>query len=195
MPVTNTETDSMHVTGDNDEEAPSTTNTDARYALPEALKKLGEYDATRVRHIESSGKDRVVRDYDEIIEFIKRSKTNPPFERLHIGIISDKTAALVKASTGEDIKGYDFVLASNFVFHIYDSHGNEATEAPRGQKAVDDANIENIIEAVIDPDDISLVSDSTGTALRFEKVLEGRNVAITITSTKKALLRLRVLGS
>ena len=37
MPVTNTETDSMHVTGDNDEEAPATTNTDVdtdtRYAL------------------------------------------------------------------------------------------------------------------------------------------------------------------
>ena len=37
MPVTNTETDSMHVTGDNDEEAPAITNadvdTDTRYAL------------------------------------------------------------------------------------------------------------------------------------------------------------------
>lgn len=191
MPVTNTETDSMHVTGDNDEEAPVVTNTDERYALPEALKSLGEYDATRIRHIESSGKDRVVRDYNEIKDFIKRSESNPPFERLHIGIISDKTAALVKARTGEDITGYDFVLASNFVFHIYDSHGNEATEAPRGQKAVDDENIENIIEAVIAPDDVSLVSDSTGTALRFEKFLEGRNVAITITSTKKSTLTLK----
>ena len=191
MPATNTETDSMHVTGDNDEEAPIVTNTDERYALPEALRSLGEYDATRIRHIESSGKDRVVRDYNEIKDFIKRSKSNPPFERLHIGIISDKTAALVKARTGEDITGYDFVLASNFVFHIYDSHGNEATEAPRGQKAVDDANIENIVEAVIAPDDVSLVSDSTGTALRFEKFLEGRNVAITITSTKKSTLTLK----
>jgi len=36
-PVTNTETDSMHVTGDNDEKAPATTNTDVdtdtRFAL------------------------------------------------------------------------------------------------------------------------------------------------------------------
>ena len=99
------------------------------------------------------------------------------------------SAALVKARTGEDITGYDFVLASNFVFHIYDSHGNEATEAPKGHKAVYDINIENIIEAIIVPDDVSLVSDSTGTALRFEKVLEGRNIAITIASTKKAPLR------
>lgn len=189
--LTDTNGENMHDTGDNDEEAPATTNTDERYALPEALKSLGEYDATRIRHIESSRKDRVVRDYNEIKDFIKRSKSNPPFERLHIGIISDKTAALVKARTGEDITGYDFVLASNFVFHIYDSHGNEATEAPRGQKAVDDANIENIIEAVIAPDDVSLVSDSTGTALRFEKFLEGRNVAITITSTKKSTLTLK----
>ena len=70
-----------------------------------------------------------------------------------------------------------------------DSNGNETKEAKRGQKAVDDTNIENIIEAVIDPDDVSLVSNSSGTALCFEKFLDGRNVAITITSTKKALLR------
>ena len=165
--------------------------TDRRYALPEALKSLGEYDTTRARHIESSGKDRVVRDYNEIIDFIKKSKDNQAFERLHIGIISDATSELVKTKTGIDIKGYDFVLASNFIFHIYDSHGNETLEALRGQKAVDEANIENIIETVILPDDVSLASDSGGTALRFEKKLNGRNVAITITSTKKSTLTLK----
>ena len=189
--LTNTNSENVHVSGENSGDLLVLPNKNDRYSLPEALKSLGEYDAARVRHIESSGKDRVVRDYNQIKAFINHSKVNPPFERIHIGIISDKTAELVKKRTGENIEGYDFVLSSNFVFHIYDSHGNEATEAPRGQKAVDDANIENIIEAVIDPDDVSLVSNSTGTALRFEKVLEGRNVAITITSTKKSTLTLK----
>ena len=59
-----------------------------------------------------------MRDYDEIKDFIRSSRNNLPFGRLHIGIVNDKTAALVKARTGEDIMGYDFVLASNFIFHI-----------------------------------------------------------------------------
>jgi hypothetical protein len=173
------------------ENVPGVTRSSVQYDLEKALKSLGEYDTVIKRQIESSGKDRVARDYNEIKEFIKHSKSNPPFERLHIGIISDETAAFVNKCTGEDITGYDFVLSSNFIYHIYDSHGNEATESPRGQKAVDDVNIENILEAVITPDDVRLVSDSTGTALRFEKDVEGRNIAITITSTKKSTLTLK----
>ena len=163
----------------------------ARFALSDALKELGEYDATRVRHIESSGKDRVSRNYEEIVEFIENSRKKTSFSRLHIGIISDKTADLAKASTGIDIKNYDFVLASNFIYHIYNSHGNETIEAPRGQKAVNDVNIKNILETVISPEKVKLVSDSTGTALRFEKILDGKNIAIAITSTKKGTLTLK----
>lgn len=157
------------------------------YALQEALQTLGDYDATRRRHIESNENDRVSRNYDEIVDFIKSATKEMPVRRLHIGTISDNTAALVRGKTGVNIKDYDFVLASNFISHIFDSHGRAATEAPRGQTAVNYSNVENILETVVAPDDVSLVSDNTGTALRFEKMLDGRNVAI-ITSTKKALL-------
>ena len=161
------------------------------YALSDALTLLGEYDSTRKRHIESSGKDRIVRNYSEIMDFIKKSKENVPFERIHIGVVNDNTANLVKTKTGVDIKGYDFVIPSNSVYHIYDDHGNSNAEALRGQKAVDEKNIENIIETIISPDDVILVSDSTNTALRFEKMIDGQNVAITIVSTKKSTLSLK----
>ena len=161
------------------------------YALQDALQTLGDYDTTRRRHIESNENDRVSRNYDEIVDFIKSATKEMPVRRLHIGTISDSTAALVQEKTGVNIKGYDFVLASNFITHIFDSHGRVATEAPRGQTAVNYSNIENILETVIAPDDVSIVSDNTGTTLRFEKMLDGRNVAITITSTKKSTLTLK----
>lgn len=161
------------------------------YALQDALQTLGDYDTTRRRHIESNENDRVSRNYDEIVDFIKSATKEMPVRRLHIGTISDSTAALVQEKTGVNIKGYDFVLASNFISHIFDSHGRVATEAPRGQTAVNYSNIENILETVIAPDDVSIVSDNTGTTLRFEKMLDGRNVAITITSTKKSTLALK----
>lgn len=173
------------------EQAEAAAQNQGTYALQDALQTLGDYDATRRRHIESNENDRVSRNYDEIVDFIKSATKKMPVRRLHIGTISDNTAALVQKKAGVNIKGYDFVLASNFISHIFDSHGRAATEAPRGQTAVNYSNIENILETVIAPDDVSIVSDNTGTALRFEKMLDGRNVAITITSTKKSTLTLK----
>ena len=166
-------------------------NAETRYALQEALQQLGEYDETRKRHIESREGDTISRNYGDIVEFIKTAKRLPPVKRLHIGIISDATAKLVKTKTDVDIKNYDFVLASNFISHIFDSHGTQRTETPRNQKAVTYANIENIIETVIAPDDVTLASDENGTALKFIKELDGKNVALTITSTKKSTLTLK----
>lgn len=166
-------------------------NAETRYALQEALQQLGEYDETRKRHIESREGDTISRNYGDIVEFIKTAKRLPPVKRLHIGIISDATAELVKTKTDVDIKNYDFVLASNFISHIFDSHGTQRTETPRNQKAVTYANIENIIETVIAPDDVVLASDENGTALKFIKELDGKNVALTITSTKKSTLTLK----
>lgn len=166
-------------------------NAETRYALQEALQQLGEYDETRKRHIESREGDSISRNYGEIVEFIKSAKRLPPVKRLHIGIISDATADLVRTRTDVDIKNYDFVLASNFISHIFDSHGTQRTETPRNQKAVTYANIENIIETVIAPDDVTLANDENGTALKFIKELDGKNVALTITSTKKSTLTLK----
>ena len=163
----------------------------SRMALSDALKTLGEYSETRKRHIESREYDTISRDYNEISEFIKSANKLAPVKRLHIGTISGTTAELVFKKTGVDIKNYDFVLASNYIAHIFDGHGDVNVETPRGQKAVTFANIENVLETVITPDDVSLVSDNNGTALRFEKRLDGRNIAITVTSTKKSTLTLK----
>lgn len=164
---------------------------ETRYALQEALQQLGEYDETRKRHIESREGDAISRNYGDIVKFIKTAKRLPPIKRLHIGLISDTTADLVKKKTDIDIKNYDFVLASNFISHIFDSQGTQRTETPRNQRAVTYANIENIIETVIAPDDVTLANDENGTALKFIKELDGKNVALTITSTKKSTLMLK----
>ncbi len=161
------------------------------YALQTAMRMLGGYDETRKRHIESGENDTIAQGYADVVEFIKTAKKGNPVKRIHIGIINDATAALVKKKTGVDIKDYDFVLASNFIAHIFDSHGSVAKETPRGQTPVNYNNIENIIETVINPDDISVADDSNGKALRFEKQIEGRNIAITILSTKKSTLTLK----
>ena len=100
-------------------------------------------------------------------------------------------ADFVKNKTGVDITDYDIVLSNNYIAHIYDEHGSEATELPRGQLPVDTQSIQNIIESIIDPDDVSLTHGKNGDALNFEEVLNGRNVAITIASTKKNTLSLK----
>ena len=163
-----------------------------KYDLQSALDTLGEYDTVRSRHIESSENDKISRNYQEIKEFIKNSTKHNPVKRLHIGRVNDTVAAMVKAKTGKNIKDYDLVIASNFIAHIFDQHGNPKKETPRGQIAVDFQNIENIIETVISPDDVKITKDNNGAeALQFEKDIEGHNIAITITSTKKSTLTLK----
>lgn len=163
-----------------------------KYALSDALQTLGDYDATRRRHIESSGKDKISRDYNEIMQFIREAPTKKEtFERLHIGVVNDATADLVESKTGQNIRNYDVVLTSNFTAHIFEDHGNQRTETPRNQIAVNITNIENIIETVISPDDVRAVQADTGPALRFEKTLDGQNVALMITSTKRGTLTLK----
>ena len=172
-------------------DATTETDTGTRHALREALGKLGEYNELRKRHIESREGDTVSRNYDDIMDFIKSSDRISPVKRLHIGIVNDSTADMVKRKTGIDIQGYDFVLASNFIAHIFDSHGTTRTEAPRHQIPVTYKNIENIIETVIEPTDVTRVSDKNGVALKFTKEIDGKNVALTITSTKKSTLTLK----
>lgn len=172
-------------------DATTETDTGTRHALRESLGKLGEYNELRKRHIESREGDTVSRNYDDIMDFIKSSDRISPVKRLHIGIVNDSTADMVKRKTGIDIQGYDFVLASNFIAHIFDSHGTTRTEAPRHQIPVTYKNIENIIETVIEPTDVTRVSDKNGVALKFTKEIDGKNVALTITSTKKSTLTLK----
>ena len=161
------------------------------YHLRDALRTLGEYDATRKRHIESSGKDRIVRNYDEIRAFIQSSPSQKEFERIHIGIINPKTANLVMQKTKQDIDGYDVVLSNEFIAHIFRDHGDQRKETPRHQIAVTTANVEDLVEAMIDPDDVKAVEADTGPALRFEKSVGNKNVALTITSKKKGTLTLK----
>ena len=165
---------------------------ETKYDLKSAIKTLGEYDSVRKRHIESSENDKISRDYNEIAEFINTASKDTPVKRLHIGVVNNDVADMVKTKTNVDIKDYDFVIASNFIAHIFDEHGNPKNETPRGQIAVDKNNIEDIIETVIQPDDVSITQDNQGAkALKFEKDINGRNVAITITSTKKSTLTLK----
>ena len=164
---------------------------DVVYHLRDAILTLGEYDLTRRRHIESSDRDRIVRNYDEIRTFIQDAPNKKEFERIHIGIINPETADLVLRKTGQDIREYDVVLSNEFIAHIFRQHGNQRTETPRNQIAVTTRNIEDLVEAMIAPDDVKADVADTGPALKFEKTVGNTNVALTITSKKKGTLTLK----
>ena len=145
----------------------------------------------RKRHITSGANDYISRDYFEILVFIKTASSKKKVERLHIGLINDRTANIVK-KLGINISDYDVVLASNYIAHIFAEHGTQRTETPRNQIAVNYDNIQDVIETLISPDKVSIAeSGSNGTLLRFEKKTGDRNVALTLVSTKKSTLSLK----
>ncbi len=154
--------------------------------------RLDNYDYLRKKRIESREYDAVVRDYASVMNFIKDSITSPhPSRRIHIGIISNKTADLVLHNTEVDIHNYDVVLSSDNIAHMFSSHGNTELELTRNQAPLNLSNIEDVLEAIIEPDNVVDVSQGQEKTLRFEKTNGDQNIAITVVSTKRGTLTLK----
>ena len=106
--------------------------------------------------------------------------------------MNTKIASVIERETGINVKEKSIALSSDNIRHIFNNHGEQQDEASRGQIEIDIHNIENIIEAIIDPDTVKKeVNKDQSISLLFEKVLLGRNLAVTILSNKKNTLTLQ----
>ena len=141
----------------------------------------------------SSGKrNKIVSTMKEAVDFIRNSLTDKQSaDRAYMGRIPDSTAKRVYEETGIDIQGYNTVLPSEAVRHIFKRHGNEAAESTHGQVAVTEKTAALIPVVLSDPDRVYLSDkpDAFGRpTLMFEKA--AGNYLITaqaVTEGKQAL--------
>ena len=110
----------------------------------------------------SSGKNNIIaRKASDIVSFVRnalRKKGGP--ERLYMGTIPDSAAQTILDETGVNVAGYTAILPGDSVQHIFQHHGNAATEEVRGQKAVTEDDLSLIPQVLSAPDSVSL-SDET----------------------------------
>ena len=106
----------------------------------------------------STGRNNIIaRKASDIINFVRNAiqKRGGP-ERLYMGTIPDSAAQTILDSTGVDVAGYSAILPGDSVQHIVRNHGNERTEAARGNQAVIEEDIALIPQVISSPDSVVL---------------------------------------
>ena len=161
------------------------------YALSDSLRTLSAYSDAEITSIERNADFSVARSYEDIRGFIDNVEKFDRDKSLFLGKIGDKNAAKILTETGVDVKGKSIVLNSSNLRHIFNNHGNAASEALSGQIAVTKNNIENVIETLVEPDSVERSDENGKVGIMFKKNINGRVMAITILSEKKKALTLK----
>lgn len=92
-----------------------------------------------------------------------------------LGLLRTYDVEEVARLKGDDVTGFDFSIDRSVIGHILRKHGNEATEAPRGQRAVTAADYRQLPIILNAPDDIedAGVSDVGRPLLLYTKRIDG----------------------
>ena len=106
-------------------------------------------------------------------------------QKMYFGKIPVNLAEKIYSETGLDVSGYNSTLRASEVKKILQySHGDEATEIKRGQRAI---TIDDLIPQIIQsPDKIELDTQQYEgkPVIRFVKTLNGRTTVVTYVSKK-----------
>lgn len=122
----------------------------------------------------SSGKrNKIVSTVQDVASFIRSALSDrTSSSRAYLGKIPDGTAQRVLEETGVDITGYNAILPSDAVRHMFKNHGNQMAEAARGQVALTPETAANLPTVLSNPDRVTFSNklDAYGRkTLLFEK--------------------------
>lgn len=122
----------------------------------------------------SSGKrNKIVSTVQDVVSFIRSALSDrTSSNRAYLGKIPDGTAQRVLEETGVDITGYNAILPSDAVRHMFKNHGNQMAEAARGQVALTPETAANLPTVLSNPDRVTFSNklDAYGRkTLLFEK--------------------------
>ena len=134
----------------------------------------------------------------QLREFIKNARNDKSFKgKMYFGTIYKDLADRTKNDTGVNIEGYNVSLTANEIRKIYEDHGSEATEFPRGQRAITEDDFVNIPRVIQNPDKIELASDTYNgkPAIKFIKTINGRTTVVSWVSDKHRDLRVQTMYS
>ena len=127
----------------------------------------------------------------DIIDYVENHVKTGENTRLYCGKIAGAVAERIKKDTGYDLKGYNVALTSSFE----NSHANEADEALLGQIAMTPSEVAKFPYVISDYDTVTYggVSKEKNPVLKFEKVINGRKIAVTYILTKRRMLKLQTI--
>ena len=126
-------------------------------------------------NLSSRKRNKIVSTFQDAVSFVQNALSDRQnTDRAYLGKVPETTAQKVLSDTGINITGYNAVIPSGAVRHMFNRHGDANTEAAFGQRAVTPEDVARIPNVISDPDRVTLSSkpDANGrTALLFEKDL------------------------
>lgn len=189
---TNIETNSQNI-DENSNISDGKESTSKQFDLKESIKNLNSYSELERNRILANKDNLIAEDYQSIIDFITESKNDLKNKFLYIGKINSDIVLKIKDETGINVNDYSYVLNSEDIRHIFKNHSDNAKESERGQLAVTNSNILDIIDTMLMPDGIRKeYNEKSGVvSIVFEKVINERLMAITVLSNDKKRLTLK----
>lgn len=137
-------------------------------------------------NLSSGKKNKVVSTFQDAVDFVRRAlsdKTN--VDRAYLGKVPASTAQMVLQETGVNIEGYNAVIPSDAVRHMFKHHGDPLVEQARGQVHLTPDAVARIPEILTAPDKVSLSAkqDTNGRpALIFEKQIGDNYITVQAIS-------------
>ncbi len=153
--------------------------------------KLRSYSQEQIEDWKSSKRIVLCDSIDQFKQFVKNAlsgeeKTN---KKMYFGAIGNELASDISKSTGLDVDGYNLTLGEDEIRKIKKSHGDESKEAPRGQRAVTEADYIAIPDIVQNADSIKRSdSDYNGKpAIEFRKANGNETTTVVAVVSNKRL--------
>ena len=110
-------------------------NSSAKYALK-------EYSQHQIDNWKNSKRIVVYESQNQLQQFIDNAREHKNLnKKIYFGIISDETADFIKQNTGVDVSNCNVSLRADSIIKIFNDHGTEVTELPRGQRPITDQDI------------------------------------------------------
>lgn len=136
---------------------------------------LSSFTAQERANLSSGKKNKIVSTVQDAVGFIRNALADKQSsERAYLGKLPESTAQKVFAETGVDVHGYNAVMPSDAIRHMFKRHGDPIVETARGQVPLTPDMAAQIPSVLSAPDKVKL-SDATDKrgrrVLIFEKTI------------------------
>ncbi len=127
----------------------------------------------------------------DIADFYRDHVHKKPYARLYIGKIGPELAQRIYKDTGVNTENLNVAITSEFE----DSHSNPEKERARGQTPVTPEILSRLPEIISSYDKVENTTSSKDRkpVLKFEKDINGKNVAVEYVRSKKGMLELHTM--
>lgn len=166
-------------------------------AFEQAQKKSGgeqyslkKYSKQQIENWKSSKKIVIFSDTQQLMEFVANAQTNKNLaQKMYFGTVDSDLAAAIKEKTGLDTYGRNVTLRADNIRKMFKSHGNEAKEKTRGQRAITADDFALIPNVIGEPDSIVRSPDDykEKPAIMFEKTVDGSRITVVAVDSGGSL--------